>query len=101
MYPGNIRDTVDAEPVSDGQEVEAKPALAQVDYAYDLDEKAQVADYKADAIAAENAEHNMTVLQAVREYPIAPFWAFVMSFTIVTTPNPPSSLSIILLPVML
>ncbi|UKZ81472.1 hypothetical protein TrVFT333_009244 [Trichoderma virens FT-333] len=48
-----------------------------------LDEKAKVADYKADAIEAENAEHNMTVLQAVREYPMASFWAFVMSFTII------------------
>lgn len=45
--------------------------------------KASVADYKQDAIEAENAEHNMTVLQAVRAYPMASFWAFVMSFTIV------------------
>ena len=47
-------------------------------------EKAGVADYKADAIEAENAEHNMTVLQAVRAYPMASFWAFVMSCTIVS-----------------
>lgn len=46
--------------------------------------KADVADYKADAIAAENAEHNMTVLQAVRAYPMASFWAFVISCTIVS-----------------
>lgn len=51
---------------------------------YRLDEKAKVADYKADAIEAENAEHNMTVLEAVRAYPMASFWAFVMSFTIVS-----------------
>lgn len=48
-----------------------------------FDENAKVADYKADAIEAENAEHNMTVLEAVRAYPMASFWAFVMSFTIV------------------
>lgn len=54
------------------------------------EEKAAVADYKADAIEAENAEHNMTVLQAVKEYPMATFWAFVMSFTIVRhVPAPP------------
>ena len=40
--------------------------------------------YKADAIEAENAEHNMTVMEAVRAYPMASFWAFVMSCTIVS-----------------
>lgn len=39
--------------------------------------------FRADAIAAENAEHSMTVLEAVKAYPMATFWAFVMSFTIV------------------
>jgi hypothetical protein len=51
-------------------------------------EKALVADYKADAIEAENAEHNMTVLQAVKAYPMASFWAFVMSCTIVSYLHP-------------
>ncbi|KAK3072074.1 hypothetical protein LTR53_007505 [Teratosphaeriaceae sp. CCFEE 6253] len=46
-------------------------------------EKAAVADYKAEAIEAENAEHNMTVLQAVKAYPMASFWAFVISCTII------------------
>lgn len=66
----------------DGAEVEA---AVHHDHAADLDEKAKVADYRADAIEAEAAEHNMTVLQAVREYPMASFWAFVMSCTIVRT----------------
>ncbi|KAI8632201.1 alpha-glucosides permease MPH2/3 [Xylariaceae sp. FL1651] len=57
--------------------------VSQHEHAYDLDEKAQMADYKADAVEAENAEHNMGVLEAVRAYPMATFWAFVMSFTIV------------------
>jgi SP family general alpha glucoside:H+ symporter-like MFS transporter len=48
------------------------------------DLKANVADYKMDAIEAENSEHSMTVLEAVRAYPMACFWAFVMSFTIVS-----------------
>lgn len=48
------------------------------------EEKAKIAaDFKADAIEAENAEHNMTVIEAVKEYPMATFWAFVMSCTIV------------------
>lgn len=54
--------------------------------------KTGVADYKADAIEAENSEHAMTVLQAVRAYPMASFWAFVMSCTIVSdiAPSPSS-----------
>lgn len=60
-----------------------------VDHAADLDEKARVADYKADAIEAENAEVNMGVLQAVRAYPMASLWAFVMSCTIVSCSLPP------------
>lgn len=47
-------------------------------------EKAVVSEFKADAIEAENAEHNMTVLQAVKAYPMASFWAFVISCTIVS-----------------
>lgn len=41
-------------------------------------------DLRADAIEAENAEHAMTVMEAVRAYPMACFWAFVMSFCIVS-----------------
>ena len=67
---------------------QAEEAIAQVEHAYDLDEKAKIADYKADAIEAENAEHNMTVLQAVRAYPMASFWAVVMSSTIVSCLSP-------------
>lgn len=48
------------------------------------DAKADVVDYKAGAIEAENVEHNMTVLQAVRAYPMASFWSFVISCTIVS-----------------
>lgn len=55
-------------------------------------EKADVDDYRADAIEAENAEHEMTVLQAVRAYPMATFWAFVMSSTIVSCLFPFSAL---------
>jgi len=66
-----------------GPDVEVEGAFSHVDHAADLDEKAKVSDYKADAVEAENAEHNMGVLEAVRAYPMASFWAFVMSFTII------------------
>lgn len=59
-------------------------SLVENSHDADLDQKAAFADYKADAIEAENAEHSMTVMQAVRAYPMASFWAFVMSFTIVS-----------------
>ena len=50
---------------------------------YDVDEKA---DYnRTGAIDAERIEHDMTVLQAVKAYPAASFWAFVMSCTIVSS----------------
>ncbi|KAL2152835.1 hypothetical protein VTH82DRAFT_3990 [Thermothelomyces myriococcoides] len=68
--------TDDAKPHGGGFET-----VAEADHT--LVEKAKVADYKADAVAAENAEHNMTVLEAVRAYPMASFWAFVMSCTII------------------
>lgn len=38
---------------------------------------------KSGAIDAENIEHNMTVMQAVKAYPAASWWALVMSSTIV------------------
>lgn len=40
------------------------------------------------AIDAENIEHKMTVMEAVKAYPAASWWAFVMSCTIVSSlPN--------------
>ena len=76
-------------------EIEAKP------YAQDRNEKGMFtemeqaesnaigkADFRADAIEAENVEHAMTVMEAVKAYPMACFWAFVMSSTIVSGPVP-------------
>jgi SP family general alpha glucoside:H+ symporter-like MFS transporter len=39
---------------------------------------------KSGATDAENIEHDMTVMQAVKAYPAASWWAFVMSSTIVS-----------------
>jgi len=49
-----------------------------------MDEKALKAHNKAAAVEAENAEHDMGVLDAVKAYPMAATWAFVMSCTIVS-----------------
>ncbi|KAK2055189.1 alpha glucoside transporter [Colletotrichum caudatum] len=56
---------------------------ADVNHVADVDEKAKAADFKADAIEAEQAEHNMGVLEAVKLYPMASLWAFIMSTTII------------------
>ena len=58
------------------QEIE-KPGVE-----YNENEKTDAA-HRAEAIMAENVEHNMTVLEAVKAYPMASFWAFVFSCTIV------------------
>ncbi|KAM7192039.1 alpha-glucosides permease MPH3 [Naviculisporaceae sp. PSN 640] len=67
--------------VGDIPEVEKRPA--HVENSADLDENAKLADYKAGAMDAEDAELRMTVLEAVRLYPMASLWAFVMSTTII------------------
>ena len=88
--PANMSDPVDYKSSggSPEVEVEADAAVAHVDHAGNLDEKTKISDYKADAIEAENEEHNMTVMQAVRAYPMAAFWAVVMSSTIVSCLSP-------------
>lgn len=63
-------------------EVEAQPSSTGGPV-YDVHEKV---DYdRTGAIDAEKIEHNMTVLQAVKAYPAASWWAFVMSCTIVSS----------------
>ena len=69
---------------SDGgvAEVEAQPASTGGPV-YDVHEKV---DYnRTGAIDAENIEHNMSVLEAVKAYPAASWWALVMSSTIVSS----------------
>lgn len=64
-------------------DVEKPTHVNEVEHDAIYDEKSKINDYKAGAIEAENVEHKMTVLQAVRAYPMASFWAFVMSACIV------------------
>ncbi|KIW34427.1 uncharacterized protein PV07_01205 [Cladophialophora immunda] len=51
---------------------------------YHVDETNEKLDYnRAGAIEAEHTEHRMGVIEAVRAYPSASWWAFVMSCTII------------------
>jgi SP family general alpha glucoside:H+ symporter-like MFS transporter len=67
-----------------GADMHVEKAISHVDDSSNLDENAKIAQYKAAAIDAENAEHDMGVVQAIRTYPMAATWAFVMSCTIVS-----------------
>ena len=67
-----------------GGDVHVEKAISHVDDSAALDEKAQAALYKTQAMDAETAEHDMGVVQAVKEYPMAALWAFIMSCTIVS-----------------
>ena len=69
-----------SEKPSSGSEIEAQK---HQDSVHDVDQKV---DYnRAGAIGAENIEHRMGVLEAVKAYPAASWWAFVMSATIVNS----------------
>ncbi|KAI9147065.1 maltose permease [Paramyrothecium foliicola] len=60
---------------------QVESGIAQADHNSLHDEKGGI--NKAAAIEAENTEYKMGVLEAVRLYPMATWWAFVMSFCIV------------------
>ena len=60
--------------------------IAHVDDSHNLDNEAKLEAYKAAAMEAEVAEQQSGVIQAVKEYPMAALWAFIMSCTIVRRP---------------
>lgn len=72
-----------AEPKSYNTVSHDEKGISQVEDSSNLDQNAKVSDYKAAAIEAENVELNMSVPQAVRQYPMAALWAFIMCCTIV------------------
>jgi MFS transporter, SP family, general alpha glucoside:H+ symporter len=72
--------TVNPEKPMSASEVEAQP-VSKGEPVYDVGEKIEYD--RTGAIDAEKLEHEMTVLQAVKAYPAASWWAFVMSCTIV------------------
>jgi SP family general alpha glucoside:H+ symporter-like MFS transporter len=72
----------DTEKPTSAPEIEAQPTSKGVPV-YDVGGK--VGYDRTGAIDAEKIEHDMTVLQAVKAYPAASWWAFVMSCTIVSS----------------
>lgn len=58
--------------------------ITEIEDSQNLDVHAKIEAFKAAAMAAEVEEQQSGVLQAVKEYPMAAFWAFVMSCTIVS-----------------
>jgi SP family general alpha glucoside:H+ symporter-like MFS transporter len=75
----NMSNVVSEKPAT-ASELEEQPKGGPV---YDVGEKVDFD--RAGAINAEDVEHNMTVLEAVKAYPAASWWAFVMSCTIVSS----------------
>lgn len=65
----------------------AEKGAHHVDDSHNLDLDAKAIEYKMAAMEAEAAEIKMGVLQAVKEYPMAATWAFIMSCTIVSNPH--------------
>lgn len=74
--------SLSTEKPTSASEIEAQPTStgAPVDYDYEKDHYNRIG-----AIDAEKMEHDMTVLEAVKAYPAASWWAFVMSATIVSS----------------
>lgn len=76
-----MTDQVDRKSFADAPEV-AKTTYKMEDSAV-IDEEKRVFQFKAAAIEAENVEHDLGVIDTVKAYPMAAFWAFVMSCTII------------------
>lgn len=76
-------------PNSEPYGTEPKVPDTHVENAYEPDEKQRASDMKNDAMEAEQAEIDLGVLDAVKAYPMASLWAFVMSCTIVCGPGFP------------
>lgn len=75
---------------------EKEMGISHIDDSHNLDNEAKLEAYKAAAMEAEVAEQKSGVVQAVKEYPMAALWAFVMSCTIVrrlSAPSRPNPLS--------
>jgi SP family general alpha glucoside:H+ symporter-like MFS transporter len=76
----NMNNVINEKPTP-ASEIESHPTLKS-EPVYDVGGK--VAYDRSGAIDAERIEHDMTVLQAVKAYPAASWWALVMSCTIVS-----------------
>lgn len=77
-----MSDHIDSKsPASDA--IQHEKGISHVEDSYNLDNEAKLSSYKAAAMEAETAEQRSGVIQAVKEYPMAALWAFIMSCTIV------------------
>ena len=85
MSSNKVTNTDAEKPISSSEEVEAHPSSTGGPV---YDEKIDVDYNRTGAIDAEKIEFDMTVLQAVKAYPSASWWAFVMSCTIVSSDMP-------------
>ena len=68
-----------------GPEIQQHQQDAKSDHAYDVNEKDGYS--RAGAIEAEQYENKLGVIETVKAYPAATWWAFVMSSTIVSGLN--------------
>ena len=78
-------------------DVHTEKGITQVEDSHNLEKDAKLESYKAAAMEAEMAEQKSGVIQAVREYPMAALWAFIMSCTIVRYLSSPSTLAVVLI----
>lgn len=78
-----MSDKIDPKTAPGGEVAEIEKQPSHVNHSADLDTHAKLSEFKPGAIEAENEELKMGVLRAVRLYPMASFWAFVMSTTII------------------
>ena len=74
------------------KDISEKPTSSAVEFeaaqrhetSHDIEINEKAGYDRRGAVDAENIEHEMTVMQAVKAYPAASWWAFVMSSTIVS-----------------
>ena len=66
--------------------IEIYPAVTDEKHAVAHVDEIEMVGQKVEAISAEEVEHSMGIWDAVRAYPMGCFWAFVISFCIVSSP---------------
>lgn len=84
-----MSEPIDTKKPGGGDDIITEKGISHVEDSYNLDNEAKLEAYKAAAMEAEVAEQKSGVIQAVKEYPMAALWAFIMSCTIVRQPSTP------------
>ncbi|KAJ0120150.1 maltose permease mal61 [Diaporthe amygdali] len=78
-----MSEPIDTKKPGGGDDIITEKGISHVEDSYNLDNEAKLEAYKAAAMEAEVAEQKSGVIQAVKEYPMAALWAFIMSCTII------------------